>query len=242
MNKIKENTNLRTIVIVLVISALAFLCLLGGAKIPDTSPTWKSLLTSVGSLLFASVAIAVIWELFQKRSFTNEILDYIKLSENIESSGIESIHFRFDELDWKELFENCTEFDLFITYGRSWRGSNEIRLREVAKRAGSKVRIVLPDYRESELLRHFSVRYRKTEEEVANLIKDAVKEYSDYFDEETCDFKLRLTKHPTNGYYRFGRTDKSSPCTIITTRRACKIFCVKIFYLMYQALKTKYIL
>ncbi|PXA04143.1 hypothetical protein DDZ13_08880 [Coraliomargarita sinensis] len=94
---------------------------------------------------------------------------------------------------------------MFITYGRSWRGSNEIRLREVAKRAGSKVRIVLPDYRDAELLKHFSVRYRKTEEEVANLIKDAVKEYSDYFDEETCDFKLRLTKHPpTNGYYRFG--------------------------------------
>ncbi|PXA04142.1 hypothetical protein DDZ13_08875 [Coraliomargarita sinensis] len=69
MNKIKENTNLRTIIIVLVVSVLAFLCLVGGAKIPDTSPTWKSLFTSVGSLLFASVAIAVIWELFQKKKF-----------------------------------------------------------------------------------------------------------------------------------------------------------------------------
>ena len=28
----------------------------------------------------------------------------------------------------------------------------------------------------------------------------------------------------------------------VTSDGACKIFCVKIFYLMYQALKTKYIL
>ncbi|MBA4419345.1 MAG: hypothetical protein C0392_15795 [Syntrophus sp. (in: bacteria)] len=78
-------------------------------------------------------------------------------------------------------------------------------MREIAKRSGSKVRVVLPDYRDATLLRHFSVRYRKSEEEMERLIKEAVNEFADYFDEKTCSFTIRLTKQPpTNGYYRFG--------------------------------------
>ncbi|MBA4419344.1 MAG: hypothetical protein C0392_15790 [Syntrophus sp. (in: bacteria)] len=119
MSVIKENTNLRTLVVSICAALIALGLLVLGAKIPDSNSTWKALLNSLGSVLFASIAIAVIWQLFQKRSFRQELLECIGSSENIQSSGIEGVYYRFDEVDWKDLFNDCTEFDLFITYGRS---------------------------------------------------------------------------------------------------------------------------
>jgi len=175
-----------------------------GAKIPTNFPTWKSLISSIGSLGLASVAISIIWEFFQKRGFTQELLEYFHLSENLHESGIEKMSYRFDEVDWKLLFDNCLRFDLFITYGRSWRGTNETRLIEIAKRTGAIVRIVLPDPENGDLVKQFATRYRKSQPEIKGLIEEAIKDFKKFMGGREASFELKVTdRPPTNTYYRF---------------------------------------
>jgi hypothetical protein len=201
----RQNTNLWSLLLALVVFIAAISLLYASEKIPSNYSSLRALAASVGSLLFASVAVTIIWELFQKRMFRNELLDYFCVSENIEQSGVERILYRFDEVDWKELFENCTSFDLFLSYGRSWRGTNETRLRELAQRTDAKVRLVLPDPQNADLMKQLSIRFRKTEAEVQRLANEAIDAFEKIFAGKGCQFALKVTdRPPTNAYYRFG--------------------------------------
>ena len=200
----KQNTTLKSVLLALGVVVVAVVILYAAEKIPSIYPSWKALTAALGSLLIATVAFAVVWELFQKRLFRDELLDYFRLSENIQQSGVERIVYRFDEIDWKEYFENCTNFDFFASYARSWRGTNESRLRELAARSGAKVRIVLPDPNNGLLVRQLAVRFRKSDEEIQRFINDAIVDYRRIFTNKPCQFSLKLTdRPPTHAYYRF---------------------------------------
>lgn len=109
----------------------------------------KTLLRDLASWVLTSVILGLIWELLLRRSITEELLDRIKLSQNVIRLGIAHITFDpqdlDDGIDWIPLIRETREFDLFFMHGIGWRLHNHEALRHLAHKPNVQVRILLPD-------------------------------------------------------------------------------------------------
>jgi hypothetical protein len=190
-----ERTSLRTILI-------AFVALLLGLGLLFISQTWswlksipplQAIVRDFGSLLVSTVTITILWELAVKRSFLAELMAKAKLAEDIRSAGIVQVTTDFQrDIDWKKMFKTVKNLDIFFAYGRTWRGTNEQELNDFAKRNGTIIRIVLPDYQNKELMNELAKRFEKTPEEVVHAIEEA-----------SNNFKLIFKNHPNFSLWLF---------------------------------------
>lgn len=70
----------------------------------------NQLIQELGSFLIGSVAIALVWELYVKRSFFEEIFAAIGISRNLQEAGISQFELDYKEFDWKDLFKRAKFF------------------------------------------------------------------------------------------------------------------------------------
>ena len=77
------------------------------------------------SFFFMGLAtINLLWELYSKRNFTDEILEKVKLSKDINNSGIKKIYKKFgsiENIEWEELLAvNAKFFKFFFSSSTAW--------------------------------------------------------------------------------------------------------------------------
>jgi hypothetical protein len=165
-----ERVNLWIIVGAFVVAALGILCLYFASE-----GIWKDLFRELGSLLFVSATITVVWELLGKRAFLDEILAKVEISQEIKFSGICQITdtFHDEAIDWKHYFKKCIKLDICFAYGHSWRGHYAEELRNFASREGNRVRVVLPDPDHEETVMELARRFNYTPQRLVGAIREA---------------------------------------------------------------------
>ncbi len=171
-----ERVNLRTILVAIITAGFGI-----GFLYLSTCGNWlkgkESLLTvirDVGSLLFVTVAITLLWELYGKRAFLDEILAKVQISKEIKFAGVVKITDSFHrDIDWKSYFHTVNKLDIFFAYGRTWQNTHIQELKEVAARKGARIRVVLPDPEDEQTVCELARRFSSTPENLKTLIKEA---------------------------------------------------------------------
>ena len=117
-------------------------------------------------------------KLLQKLSATSEdILTKITISSSIDDAGLLGVIMQPRNIIWDELFEKVNEVDVFFTYARTWRNTNNNLLDQLVRRKGCRLRVVLPNPENDVILQELSNRFTKSPEEFRNLINEATKDY-----------------------------------------------------------------
>ena len=207
MNPFHDRANLRALVAALIFVIIGLVCLwISEAKWTSDSPALKGVFGQLGGLMLASIAIAMIWELFSKRALMEEMLNKARVAEDIHRNGLEGFSlYPLKGVDHTKLIKNSQQIDILVSYGGSWRNQNEWELREFAKRSGTKARVILNDPDDDELLGDLARRFGKSASVIKGLINDAISDYKKIFD-VTKGATLEIWVHrrtPVYSCYRF---------------------------------------
>lgn len=127
----------------------------------------------------------------------------------MRKTGILQVPFDPADIRWSDFFEGARELDLYFAYAKSWRGLHERKLRKLATTPNAKIRVVLPDPHNEDLILQMAPAYKKTPDELKQRILDAYKDFDGYRKESVesgASIKIYYTeKYPTFSYYRFNR-------------------------------------
>lgn len=203
----RELTTLRTILTVGVIAAVAIGLLWASANVSwlQGVPELNAVVRELGALLFATATIAVLWDLVARRAFLSELLAAAKVAEDVRAAGLTAVSPTFHRgIEWSDLFRTVRHLDIFFAYGRTWRASNNAHLGAVAKREGSRVRVVLPDPDEGISMSRLANRFSMTDGEVKRLIEQAAADFQTIFSSGKADYSLwYVPVDPVFSFYRF---------------------------------------
>lgn len=172
----KERVNLRTLLLAILIAGLGIFFLYCSAQ-KDWwigYEVWQTVVQQLGGLLLVTVAITLLWELWGKRAFLDEVLAKAQISKEITFAGIVKITDSFHhDIDWKSYFRMVNKLDIFFAYGRTWRNTYIEELREVAAREDVRIRLVLPDPDNEQTVIELARRFNYTPENLKTLIREA---------------------------------------------------------------------
>ncbi len=160
----KQITNLRTymVSIGIFVIGIALLAFSEKLKFEDGSFWVKSLMSNVGALLIASVSIASLWELFSKRAFLDELLEKTGLVEDIRTVGVTGISLEaIRGPDFARLIRSSERLDIFVCYANTWRATFEQDLREMAKKRNCRIRLIVPDPDNEDIMRDLAKRFNE---------------------------------------------------------------------------------
>lgn len=144
------------------------------ASLIDDHSAFHAVLNDLGSVMIASVALAVFWELFGRRAFAREIFEVARTGADIRIAGLKRIGTSYlDDPDWDSLLADVTKLDIFFAYGRTWRNSHHGRLTELARKEGARLRVYLPDPDDSEDLKVLAGRFSMTAAQLAAAVEEA---------------------------------------------------------------------
>src|ERR1700730_17659600 len=89
----EQHTTSRTIIVAISVAMGGIALVVVGSLI---SKVWlQAVLSSVGSLLFASIALTLIWDLTLKRTFQAEVMAIARLSEQIRLARLVALPQNF---------------------------------------------------------------------------------------------------------------------------------------------------
>lgn len=163
-----------------IISLLAGVLLLyvSGLAWFDEHPTFGTLANQFGGLVIASVALAVLWELVGRRSFFQEMLEVLRLKNDVDRAGLEAIGTDYVKVfDWDSRLEAAKNLDVFAAWATTWRNTHQARLTRVASRSDAKIRICLPDPGDPDCVKLFATRFNMSEDRVRSKLTEAIDGY-----------------------------------------------------------------
>lgn len=183
---------------------------------PMTIDQFLSIIGELGAILIATGIVAFLWEKSAKRSFFEEIMEKIKLAEQVRNSGLVTVTTKaLREVDWPELFKNARELDMCFAYARTWRHMNTLSLQDLASRSDVRIRLIIPDPENVKIIEELSRRFEMTPDELKNQINESIAELNDIFN-ENCKAKYSLWYLLTTPVFSFYRFDNTA---IITLQR-----------------------
>ncbi|QDQ24944.1 hypothetical protein FNU76_00490 [Chitinimonas arctica] len=206
-------TNLKTIISSVVMLLLGILLLvISEVIIFPADYTWiKPVVSNLGGLLVATLSIALMWELFSKRSFLNEILEKTGLADEIKLSGLIGISTNpVKGPDFSKLIKSAERLDIFVCYANTWRATHEEDLKFLAKKKGCRIRLIIPNPDNAEIMKDLTRRFdAPSEQQMSERIKSAISEYKSLFaavNNSTLDFSIWIhDENPVTSFYRFDR-------------------------------------
>lgn len=140
----------------------------------------QTTLNQVAGLIIASGLLSVGWELVGKRHFAAEILANARLSAEVVDAGLLRLTDQYlDDIEWSELFDGVSKIDIAVAYGRTWRNTHDARLRAVARRPGTRIRVFLPDPDDALTMRVLADRFSMTEVALQTTVREAIDAFSD---------------------------------------------------------------
>lgn len=168
-------------------------------------PAFQTVLENIGALLLVTVAFQTIWNVGIRKDLIDMVLSKVKIRDEITKAGIVDAERLFTDLDWGEILSEVKELDIFFTYAHSWRQHNADKLKEIATRREGKIRVVLPDPEEDELVAELARRFDSSPNRIKEHIyeaKDFFQEmYDDHLEEDTVEVFF-FDSTPRYSYYR----------------------------------------
>lgn len=220
----KEITNLRTIVASAIVFGIGIILLLLSESLTfQPGYTWiKSSISNLGGLLVATISIATLWELFSKRSFLDELLEKTAFAEDIRSTGLMGISMNpVRGPDFTKIIRNAERLDIFVCYANTWRATYEEDLRYLASKKKTRIRLIVPDPNNSEIMKELAHRFKvSNEKQMADRVLHAIEEYKSLFlspKNATLDFSIWVHNEiPITSFYRFDK------CAVLTLYKHAK--------------------
>lgn len=209
---VRERVNLRVFIVAIGVATLGFILLWISAYV-DWLKEHEALRTVVrdfGSLLLVIVVITFLWEFWGKRVFLDEVLAKAHISKEISFAGLIKITDSFhSDIDWKAYFRTVDKLDIFFAYGRTWRNTYELELKQVASKENARIRVVLPDPEDEQTVAELARRFNLTPES----LKGAIRETEAFFRNLRKSTDARgaqidiwfLPAAPSFSFYRFDR-------------------------------------
>jgi hypothetical protein len=210
---IKSITNLRTLLVSagLLLVGVFFLFLSEQVTYPVGYLWLKSLISNFGGLLVATLSIAILWELYSKRSFLNEILERTGLADDIKLMGLVGISVNpVKGPDFSKLIRESERLDIFVCYANTWRAMHEADLKYLASKRRARIRLIVPDPKDMGVMRDLARRFSvATDQAMSDRIAGAIEEYKNLFlsvGNPDLDFSIWLhQENPVTSFYRFER-------------------------------------
>lgn len=181
----RERTTLRTLLLAVIVGAVGviLLALASAWSWLEVHPGWQTVVRDLGGLLVATVTLALLWELFARRAFLEELLAETKLAEEIQTTGLVGISAKWHgQVNWSSLFRSSSSLDLFFCYGGTWRNTYIDELRKFVGRPGTRATIVLADPDDERLLTELSLRFNSTPDAIRTKINDARHAFVEIFE------------------------------------------------------------
>lgn len=207
---LRERTDARTALTAIGVAAIG-VCLLwlaDGWSWLAAKETLQSLVRSVGSLLIASVALGVLWELRGKRLFLDEVLERMQVSVSVANAGIRLVGNQYlREVDWQGYLTKARRIDFFFAYASTWRNAHITELRALAHREGVKVRVVLPDRHNAELLAELARRFGYSASDLDGRIQEAEKFFDELSNSAVPGATIEVHRFPHSHLYTLYRFD-----------------------------------
>lgn len=206
----QQLTSYRTYIVSIVIGVVGVLLILLSDLVDwQGRLSIQTLLRDFGSLLIASVAVALVWELSSKRAFYAEALSASRLVDDVTETGLIGASAKWHgNIDWQRLFRSTNNLHILFIYARTWRNTHRVDLIEFATRANTKAVIVLPDPNNPILLSAIGQRITKDAQELKNSILEAQNDLIEIFNRSgNAREKLEiwyLPYVPMYSYYCFG--------------------------------------
>lgn len=153
-------------------------------NIPDE--TWRVFSSTVVTTIGAAALVNVLWELFAKISFTDYLLNLVRISNNISNSGLDTVYINFLDIRWDTELKHTKSFTAVFTYAETWRKTNRASLESFIKNNKTKaMKIIVPDPEDKEIMDEFDRRFNYEEGETKHRIEDCI----DFFYKmEACIF------------------------------------------------------
>ena len=164
----------------------------------------RPILNNLGSLIFATSLLALIWELFVRRHFVQEILEKVGTHQSVVESGMLVATLDFQDIKWSKYFEKSRNLDIYFAYGRTWRGHNAQHLKKLSLQEKSIVRVILPDVDDDNLIANLSIRFGYTNDKTRDEILNSAKDFFEIFSGKKAKFELYYCKRdPMYSMYLF---------------------------------------
>jgi hypothetical protein len=183
----------------------------------------KSGLSQIGGLICATGLLSFVWDVASRRAFLEELLELLGLGDAVNRSGIFHIGMEaFEGVNFETLIIEATKMDVYVCYADTWRKRYERELRQLAAKPGVRIRLIVPDVGDADLMLSLAKRFGKKNEQGAPdpskmkaQVYEAVEEYCNFFDASknvSLDFSLWYhDDQPTISFYRF---DNIAVCTL----------------------------
>lgn len=140
------------------------------------------LLTEIGGLLLVSAALTLVWELFAKRQFANELFEKAGISESIRETGLISALDDFQKLDgrsepnWEDILGATNSIDFFVAGGTGWDNNHSWFFERLQKTQGAQINVFLPDPEGEKVVKELTSRFEDyTEEDTIKRLRKAEK-------------------------------------------------------------------
>lgn len=219
---VRERTTLRAVVLSFTLVALGVVFLLLSA--PEntwiTNNQWRSVVNDLGGLLVVSAAVSMLWELYGRRAFLDELLVKMDISNDVSKAGIVgfSESFTVSNIDWDSLFKNSRNIDIFFAYGRTWRGSNSERLTTFLKRSNVRLRLILPDPENTGVVAELARRFNAAPGDVENRIRESARDFLE-FSKSPRGSAVEIWYVPVAPLFSYYLFDNSAVLTLYTHRK-----------------------
>lgn len=165
------------------------------------------LIREIASVLLVSCIVSLIWDLWLRRSFLDEVLSRVNLRRDLLDTGIFRINpsfIRIDKDTWDEYFNSVNEIDIFICYGRSWLRNQRENFNKLTQNQDLKIRVIFPNPENVDTMKALSTRFDYNVEKMQSLINESIKSFKNYKDNKNLSINLWLLDDPPlYSMYRF---------------------------------------
>jgi len=180
-----ERTNLRTSLLAVLVAFAGGILVAVAELVLAPLPWLQILVRDFGALLVASVAVAILWDLYARRSLLAELLAETNLVDDIETTGLIRVSEKWQgEVDWPSLFNASDSFSCFFMYARTWQNNYRENLVRFAKKPQASATAVLPDPDLPALMAHLGARIGETAAEMESRIRETTRHLLDFFSTE----------------------------------------------------------
>ena|SRR5215216_2637635 len=176
-NLYPEITNLRTLLLATIVGTLGIFMIIAASLWLSQHPNWQTILRELGGLLFASVAIAMLWELIAKRAFLEELMNAAQIADDIRDARLLHITTNFGRgIKWEKLYGSAKSVVLLCSYGAPWRSYEDL-LQEFALRPSTKIQLMVPDPNDEKILFELARRLDETDDNIKRGIESTIREF-----------------------------------------------------------------
>jgi hypothetical protein len=142
MDKSKEIYRAQFWIGILAQLAAGVIFLLISEKIGDG--IWNGVTENIGTAFFFTGIFGLVQEFILKDKLVDVILSKLKLKEDIDRTGIESVFFGISDIDYGFFLKKAKKnIDIVHIYGRTWTNSNIDEIEDRLMNSNCRIRVVL---------------------------------------------------------------------------------------------------